>query len=147
MRSTCTAIRTSRSSSSCAPRPLAPCDQAPAALVLTQRSQSSTPAILGRSLADAESNGTLESNRYVLQYFLCPLLLRPGFFATVLSNALYGCSFSYYHYTQFLGYSALPFLDRTEFFLYPIAGIALAIPLAVLSGFNPTRFVLGIYFS
>ena len=81
----------------------------------------------------------------VLQYFLCPLLLRPGFISTVLSNALYGVSLSYYHYTQFLGYSgaapctrriqdvpalnvliapraALPFLDRTEFFLYPIAG-------------------------
>ena len=58
----------------------------------------------------------------MLQYFLCPLLLRPGFISTVLSNALYGSSLSYYHYTQFLGYSALPFLDRTEFFLYPIAG-------------------------
>lgn len=99
----------------------------------------------------------------VLQYFLCPVLLQKSFIATVLSNSLYGIAMSYYHYTQFLGYSgasdrlleqrgeakscaesladvhcissltlgsllcrfnhaALPFLDRTEFFLYPIAG-------------------------
>jgi hypothetical protein len=30
--------------------------------------------------------------------------------------------------------------------LYPIAAIALAAPAAALLGFNPTRFVLGIYF-
>lgn len=39
------------------------------------------------------------------QYFLCPLLLRESFFSTVLSNSLYGIAMSYYHYTQFLGYS------------------------------------------
>ena len=41
---------------------------------------------------------------------------------------------------------ALPFLERTELFLYPIGGLALAVPLAILAGFNPTRFVMGIYF-
>ena len=43
-------------------------------------------------------------------------------------------------------FSALPFLERTELFLYPIGAIALIAPLATLAGFNPSRFVLGIYF-
>jgi len=42
--------------------------------------------------------------------------------------------------------AALPFLERTELFLYPIGGIALLLPVALLCGFNPTRAVLGIYF-
>ncbi len=35
---------------------------------------------------------------------------------------------------------------RLQVFLWPIALILLAAPLAVLFGFNPTRFVLGLYF-
>jgi hypothetical protein len=42
---------------------------------------------------------------YVVQFFLCPLLLSPGFLPTLLSNLLYAVTLSYYHYTQFLGYN------------------------------------------
>ena len=42
--------------------------------------------------------------------------------------------------------TALPFLERTELFLYPIAAIALMLPFAILGGFNPCRAVLAIYF-
>lgn len=42
--------------------------------------------------------------------------------------------------------AALPFLERTELFLYPIAGIMLLTPFAILSGFNPSRAVLSVYF-
>lgn len=56
-----------------------------------------------------------------LQYFLTPLLLAPGFLPALLSNLLYSVAFSYYHYTQFLGYNALPFLEHTELFLYPLS--------------------------
>ncbi len=42
--------------------------------------------------------------------------------------------------------TALPFLERTELFLYPIGGIALLTPFSILVGFNPTRAVLGLYF-
>mmetsp|Transcript_17761 Transcript_17761/g.33952 ORF Transcript_17761/g.33952 Transcript_17761/m.33952 type:complete len:253 (+) Transcript_17761:306-1064(+) len=83
---------------------------------------------------------------YVVQYFLTPLLLSTGFVASLLSNLLYGFALSYYHYTQFLGYNALPFLEHTELFLYPVGAICLALPFTILSGFNPTRFVLSIYF-
>eukprot|EP00271_Cylindrocystis_brebissonii_P023505 TRINITY_DN9783_c0_g1_i3.p1 TRINITY_DN9783_c0_g1~~TRINITY_DN9783_c0_g1_i3.p1 ORF type:complete len:242 (+),score=34.66 TRINITY_DN9783_c0_g1_i3:304-1029(+) len=41
---------------------------------------------------------------YVLQYFLSPLLLAPGFVPALLSNLLYALAFSYYHYINFLGY-------------------------------------------
>ncbi len=33
-----------------------------------------------------------------------------------------------------------------QVFLWPIALILLAVPLATLTGFNSTRFVLGLYF-
>jgi hypothetical protein len=42
--------------------------------------------------------------------------------------------------------AALPFLERTELFLYPIAVIALMLPFAILGGFNPCRALLSIYF-
>lgn len=83
---------------------------------------------------------------YVLQFFLSPLLLAPGFLPAALSCTLYAASLSYYHYCMFLGYNALPFLERTELFLYPIGAILAITPFAILAGFNPTRFVLGIYF-
>ena len=41
---------------------------------------------------------------------------------------------------------ALPFLERTELFLYPIAGVALLTPFAILAGFNPSKRVLAAYF-
>jgi hypothetical protein len=50
----------------------------------------------------------------VLQFLLSPLLLWQTFLSTSLSTALYAVSLSYYHYMNFLGYSALPFLERTE---------------------------------
>ena len=65
---------------------------------------------------------------------------------SLLANALYGAAFAYYHYLTFLGYNALPFLDRAELFLFPIAALMLATPISTLVGFNPARFVLGVYF-
>lgn len=50
----------------------------------------------------------------VVQFALTPVLAAKGFLPRLLSNALYAVAFSYYHYLSFLGYSALPFLERTE---------------------------------
>jgi hypothetical protein len=83
---------------------------------------------------------------YVLQLLLSPVLLLNSFLASALSVALYAASLGYYHYMSFLGYSSLPFLERTEVFLWPIGLIFLSIPFAVLTNFNPTRFTLSIYF-
>ncbi|XRB08206.1 UNC-50 [Pycnococcus provasolii] len=83
---------------------------------------------------------------HVLQYFLLPLLLSGGFIGCLVSNALYAVALAYYHYVTFLGYNALPFLEHTELFLYPIGVLALLAPLSLLSGFNPSVFVLRVYF-
>lgn len=85
---------------------------------------------------------------HVAQFVLLPLLLRDGYMALLLSNALYAAAFSAYHYISFLGYSELPFLcfRRCQVFLYPIALLlplyALAIPLKL----NATLTVAYIYF-
>lgn len=84
---------------------------------------------------------------YVVQYFLSPLLLAPGFVPALLSNTLYAVAFSYYHYVNFLGYDVLPFLERTTVFLLPIGAIAAAFPFLILARFNPTRWMMSFYFS
>lgn len=50
----------------------------------------------------------------VLQLVASPVLLSAGILAAALSSALYVVGLSYYCYITFLGYSALPFLERTE---------------------------------
>jgi hypothetical protein len=83
---------------------------------------------------------------YPAQYILLPLLQRPGFLPAVLSNALYACAFSLYHHRTFLGYSELPFLQRCECFVYPVALILLAFVLSLPLGLNCTTAVSYIYF-
>ena len=80
------------------------------------------------------------------QYFLTPILLWRSFVGGLLSSLLYIFSFGYYHYMNFLGYSALPFLDHTEAFLWPVPLLVLSLPFVILTGFNPTRTVLRIFF-
>ncbi|KAK2985841.1 hypothetical protein RJ640_018707 [Escallonia rubra] len=83
----------------------------------------------------------------VIHYFLSPILVAHGFIPVLLSNLLYMVAISYYHYLNFLGYDVLPFLERTTFFLYPI-GIAIILsPILILSGFNPSRYFMNVYFS
>ena len=50
----------------------------------------------------------------VLQLLLSPVLLWKSLLASCLANGLYAAALAYYHYMTFLGYSALPFLERTE---------------------------------
>lgn len=83
---------------------------------------------------------------YVAQLLLSPLLLLHSWLTAALSNALFAGALSYYHYLNFLGYSALPFLEGTEVFLWPIGAILLLWPVVTVVGFNPTRFVLNLYF-
>ncbi|DBA72070.1 hypothetical protein WJX79_005533 [Trebouxia sp. C0005] len=84
---------------------------------------------------------------YVVQFLFSPVLLHRNMLSTIISVALYVVALSYYHYLNFLGYSALPFLDHTEVFLWPIGGVVMVALFAVLTNFNPTRFTLSIYFS
>lgn len=84
---------------------------------------------------------------YVVQYFLSPLLLARGLLSTLLSNALYAAAFSVYHYLNFLGYHMLPFLDKATLLLSPIALISVLFPFLILIRFNPTQFMMSLYFS
>ncbi|KAL9333567.1 hypothetical protein Peur_073706 [Populus x canadensis] len=84
---------------------------------------------------------------YVIHYFLSPLLVAHGFIPVLLSNLLFMVAASYYHYLNFLGYDVLPFLERTTFFLYPIGVVIVLSPILILSGFNPSRYFMNVYFS
>eukprot|EP00191_Tetraselmis_sp_GSL018_P009151 CAMPEP_0177617358 /NCGR_PEP_ID=MMETSP0419_2-20121207/24818_1 /TAXON_ID=582737 /ORGANISM="Tetraselmis sp., Strain GSL018" /LENGTH=286 /DNA_ID=CAMNT_0019115821 /DNA_START=337 /DNA_END=1198 /DNA_ORIENTATION=+ len=79
---------------------------------------------------------------YVCQFFASPFLLWHSFLSSVISVVLYCFSLTLYHYLTFLGYSALPFLEHTEVFLWPVGVIFFMIPFALITGFNPTRFTL-----
>merc|ERR1719359_2337085 len=57
---------------------------------------------------------------YVIHYFLLPFIIQPTFTAAVVGNMLYAVALCYYSYITSLGYSTLPFLERTEVFMYPI---------------------------
>ncbi|KAJ0011255.1 hypothetical protein Pint_33850 [Pistacia integerrima] len=109
---------------------------------------------------------------YVIHYFLSPLLVAHGFIPVLLSNLLFMVAACYYHYLNFLGYdgkliyyllycfslqikvlafvyyaAVLPFLERTTFFLYPIGVFIVLSPILILSGFNPSRYFMNMYFS
>ncbi|XXQ34346.1 UNC-50 family [Plasmodiophora brassicae] len=81
---------------------------------------------------------------YVLQFYLSPLLLAKSFLSTLFANTLYAAAFCYYHYVSFLGYNALPFLQNTQWFLYPTVLIAAAYVLSLLFQFNVAYFFLHI---
>ncbi|XP_075477442.1 uncharacterized protein LOC142518537 [Primulina tabacum] len=84
---------------------------------------------------------------YVVHYFISPLLLAHGFVPVLLSNLLFMVGTSYYHYLNYLGYDVLPFLERTTLFLYPIGIVLVFFPILILSGFNPSRYFMNMYFS
>ncbi|CAA2964374.1 unc-50 homolog [Olea europaea subsp. europaea] len=84
---------------------------------------------------------------YVVHYFLLPLLVAHGFIPELLSNLLFMVAVSYYHYLNFLGYDVLPFLERTTLFLYPIGIVIVLSPILILCGFNPSRYIMNVYFS
>ena len=105
---------------------------------------------------------------YVIQFFLTPALVLPGRLAAICSSTMYAAALSYYHYITFLGYSGahlyslarcfvltvgcvcvaeIRMLRNIIVFLYPIAGILFIYLIALLSGWNPSVFVLGtVYF-
>lgn len=83
---------------------------------------------------------------YVAQYFAVLPLAAPSLLATLCANTLYLAAFSYYHYVTFLGYTALPFLQHTVSYLYPIALLVLLYVLALSCNYNLTLAVLNFYF-
>jgi hypothetical protein len=80
------------------------------------------------------------------QFFLSPILLWKSVFSAIISSLLYVSAISYYHYMNFLGYSALPFLEHTELFMWPVPVCVLLLPFLLLVGLNPSRLMLGLFF-
>jgi hypothetical protein len=83
---------------------------------------------------------------YVLQYFVVLALTTPSFLTTLIANTLYLLAFSYYHYITFLGYTALPFLQHTVTFLYPVLLLIVLYVLSLVFNFNLTLAVINFYF-
>jgi len=83
---------------------------------------------------------------YVLQFFLVPLLYSTRFVATLFANTMYLLAFGYYYHVTFLGYHALPFLQNTKCFLYPMVLIVIGYFLSLIFNFNACVFVMNIYF-
>ncbi|KAK9458035.1 UNC-50 family-domain-containing protein [Dipodascopsis uninucleata] len=82
---------------------------------------------------------------YVVQFIMLPIIIKDSWISLFLGNLLYLCAFSYYVVITFLGYSALPFLENTEFILSPIL---LFVVLFVISlfGFNIPKHTVHLYF-
>ena len=79
---------------------------------------------------------------YVVQFFLLPVLLLDTFLAAFLSNILYAVALSTYWYVTFLGYTSMPFLQNTEFYLYPLFPVLGFCGIASLVGFNLTLYFM-----
>jgi hypothetical protein len=84
------------------------------------------------------------------QYALLWLLPADGssssLLVTAVTNLLWLAGVSYYAYITFLGYSALPFVDRPERLLYPLAAAAGLALLLLLLNVNVGAFILDMYF-
>lgn len=76
---------------------------------------------------------------YVVHYFLLPFLIQQTLAATLVGNGLYAAALCYYCYITSLGYGTLPFLERTEVFLYPSGGVVGIVLILCLCGVNLTR--------
>ena len=83
---------------------------------------------------------------FTLQYFLLPLLLTPTFLSTLLANSLYLAATLAYLYVTFLGYAALPFIERPERLLYPGTLVVLLFVLSLVANVNVSYHVLNLYF-
>jgi hypothetical protein len=82
---------------------------------------------------------------YVLQFLLLPLIMRDGFLAALVGNAVYAAAFAQYWYISFAGYLVLPFLARPNVFLLPAAAVAMAFIMATVFQINVARLVVGVY--
>lgn len=80
------------------------------------------------------------------QYCLLPIILQESLWATALANTLWLAGAAYYSYITFLGYSALPFIDRPERLVYPMGGLVVLYILLLLINGNVSRFMLDMYF-
>ena len=83
---------------------------------------------------------------FALQYFLLPLLLTPHFLSTLAANTLYAAALGAYLYVTFLGYAALPFIERPERLLWPGSVAAVLYLCTLLVNVNLSYHCVNLYF-
>lgn len=94
---------------------------------------------------DIHCNGYAAYSMYtgVAQFVLLPLLLGDGFFARLLSNALYAAAVAAYCYNLFCGFVDVPMLRKQITLLYPAVGFAgFALFLTLFTKVNLTHAVM-----
>jgi len=84
----------------------------------------------------------------VVQYLSLPLILSHGFFPAVAANSLYLAAGIAYINVTFLGYLALPFLNKEKVtaLLYPAVLLIVLWTIACMLKINAARSVLGMVF-
>ena len=83
---------------------------------------------------------------FALQYFLLPFLLTPHFLSTLAANTLYLAALGAYLYVTFLGYAALPFIERPERLLWPGSVAAVLYLCTLLVNVNLSYHCVNLYF-
>ncbi|CAH1777681.1 unnamed protein product [Owenia fusiformis] len=83
---------------------------------------------------------------HVLQLvFLHPIINKEYFIGTLLGNTMWLFAIGYYIYITFLGYSALPFLKKTQVLLYPMTGVAIFYLLTLILNWNLSKGLCNFY--
>lgn len=84
---------------------------------------------------------------HVLQFLLVPIILHaPAFVSTFISNSIFLLAFGYYYFITGLGYSALPFVNNTRIYLFPIPVLVCAFVLSLIFQFNVSLWFISFYF-
>ena len=83
---------------------------------------------------------------FALQFFLLPFLLTPHFLSTLAANTLYLAALAAYLYVTFLGYAALPFIERSERLMWPGSVAAVLYFCTLLLNVNLSYLCVNLYF-
>lgn len=83
---------------------------------------------------------------HVLLPVIYPTLIdHTGFLSLFLGNTIWFVALGYYIYITFLGYTALPILHKTQYFLYPMSFLFIFFVATVTAGWNISRTALYFY--
>ncbi|TIA89542.1 hypothetical protein E3P99_01999 [Wallemia hederae] len=83
---------------------------------------------------------------YLIQLFLWPLLVKREWICLLFGNTLYVVALLHYVHVTYLGYAALPSVNKSELLLF-VAPIILILYMVSLVGFNIPRACLEWYFA
>lgn len=83
---------------------------------------------------------------HVFQLFFFNLFIVHDYFlARLMGNGLWLSACFYYVYITFLGYTSVPWLQRTKWILYPIVPLILFYVVSIISGVNLCRIMMDFY--